>query len=1328
MTSQNNNIPFPAALKMSGSLAAEWKRFRSQWQNYETAADLANATTKKRAAVFLACVGTEAYELYQTMQFASEEASKEIDNVIEAFERHCVGETNVTYERYEFNRRVQEPAERFDNFLAAIRRLVRTCEYGTLEESILRDRIVMGIRDDATRRKMLQTRKLTLEMAIDICKSSEAASRQLKAIASPDEVNAMKTESKQSRRRSPTKRRRESSRDGSHFRRDRQRASSAARPCQYCNRQHAPQKTACPAYGQVCRRCNKKHHFESVCRSKMRDQTQMLYDEQLLALGTNNAKRVYSRLHVENRSVRFMLDCGSTVNLLPQSIARAIDPDLRNLQAPTAKLRMFDHTELQTLGMMIADVEHPHTGRRARLEFYVPVTHRQPILGMNACLEFELLTINDENICAVQPFPPSGRLTKEDLTHRYADLFEGQGTLSGLVHLDIDPSVKPVQMPLRRLPLAITDKVKAELARMTSLGIIEPVTEPSDWISALVVASKPNGSVRICIDPKPLNKALKRSHYRIPNLEDVLPRLGQGKVKVLSSVDTKDGFWHLRLDDDSSKLTTFETPFGRYRWLRLPFGISISPELFQARMHEALKGLEGTACIADDVLIFGYGDDLDEAVRDHDRNIIALFERCRKEGIKLNKSKLQLNRTELTFMGNSITSDGLRPDPKKVEAIQKTPPPTDRHGVLRLLGMATYLAKFCPNFSEVTAKIRELLRKDVEFRWDENVQGVAFNRLKEMLSQAPVLQYFRADLPVTVQADASQSGIGAVLLQSDKPVAYVSRAMTDTDQAFAQIEKELLAIVFAMEKFDHYVYGREVTVETDHRALVPIRKKALSTAPRRLQKMLLRLQRYDLELVYKPGTQVIVADALSRAYPPPTADANAEMEELAALCDDEQMRDLSLVASKQTIDRIRAAAADDEQYKMLQKQIMVGWPESPADVHKDIREYSTFCDELTSCDGLIFKGQRVVIPRAARPYILERIHASHLGINGTIRRAREIIFYPGMAADIKRLVGQCAVCERYQQAQQKEPLLFHPAPSRPWEKVGVDIFTFKEHDYLICVCYLSGFFEIDRLPSKRVCDIVYCMKQHFARHGIASEVFSDNSPFRSAEFHNFAHKYGFQHNTSSPIYSQSNGRVENSVKTAKAIMTKAAESGNDPFLSLLDWRNTPSESLGASPAQILMGRRTRTQLPTTAGLLINRDFDKVSKALTASKKRQAIYYDVGARKRPPIPLGQTVRVKLRADAPDYKKAEVVKQLPFRSYIVRPEDGTERRRNARHVRFSSEPPIVFPDAADSAPTSQEVTPPPTARPPPSPPPPTPMPPPTVTTRSGRRVRKPARYRE
>ena len=167
---------------MGGDIATDWKRFRSQWQNYEIAADLADQPTKKRTAIFLACIGSEAYQLFQTLQFAEETDRQDIEKVTDAFQRHCIGEVNVTHERYVFNRRVQDSGETFDAFLADLRRLVRTCDFGTLEESIIRDRIVIGIREDSTRRKLLQTRKLDLQAAIDACKANEIATRQLRAI------------------------------------------------------------------------------------------------------------------------------------------------------------------------------------------------------------------------------------------------------------------------------------------------------------------------------------------------------------------------------------------------------------------------------------------------------------------------------------------------------------------------------------------------------------------------------------------------------------------------------------------------------------------------------------------------------------------------------------------------------------------------------------------------------------------------------------------------------------------------------------------------------------------------------------------------------------------------------------------------------------------------------------------------------------------------------------------------------------------------------------------------------------------------------------------
>jgi hypothetical protein len=292
--------------------------------------------------------------------------------------------------------------------------------------------------------------------------------------------------------------------------------------------------------------------------------------------------------------------------------------------------------------------------------------------------------------------------------------------------------------------------------------------------------------------------------------------------------------------------------------------------------------------------------------------------------------------------------------------------------------------------------------------------------------------------------------------------------------------------------------------------------------------------------------------------------------------------------------------------------------------------------------------------------------------------------------------------------------------------VGVDIFTFHSKDYLLTVDYLSGFAEIDRLPSKAVTDIVHCLKQHFARYGLPDQVMSDNSPFKSAEFSRFAAKYEFEHITSSPNYAQSNGRVENAIRTVKRLLTKAREEHSDPYLALLDWRNTPAEQLGPSPAQLLMGRRTRTRLPTNNRLLDTPLSTTASTALKAAKERQAFYYNRNAKDRTPLPVGQTVRVKYKIQDPEWRKAEVAEVLPHRSYNVRFDDGTIRRRTAKHVRFSTEPAVIVDDGAESniqancsnttSAAAAAVT----------------LPPRQtegqIITRSGRVVKRPARYLE
>src|SRR6218665_199336 len=237
----------------------------------------------------------------------------------------------------------------------------------------------------------------------------------------------------------------------------------------------------------------------------------------------------------------------------------------------------------------------------------------------------------------------------------------------------------------------------------------------------------------------------------------------------------------------------------------------------------------------------------------------------------------------------------------------------------------------------------------------------------------------------------------------------------------------------------------------------------------------------------------------------------------------------------------------------------------------------------------------------------------------------------------------------------------------------MDLIAHRGQDYLITVDYLSGYFEVDRVPSKRVSDITYALRFQFACHGIPLEVMSDNSPFGAQKILDFAAAWEFKTTTSSPRYAQNNGKAESAVKTAKRLMTKASESGLDPFLAILAFRNTPSAQLGLAPTQIMFGRRSRTLLPTVAALLTPPTSAGAQEALTAAKTPQTCYYDKRAKPRPTLSAGATVRA--RFDEQDWGKAQVSRILPFRSYELRFEDGSTRRRTSRHVHASAEPPII-----------------------------------------------------
>ena len=281
--------------------------------------------------------------------------------------------------------------------------------------------------------------------------------------------------------------------------------------------------------------------------------------------------------------------------------------------------------------------------------------------------------------------------------------------------------------------MSVREQLKSELQRLTERDILAPVTAPTPWVSSLVVVRKKEGRLRLCLDPKDLNQAIQRERYPLPTIEDVATRLHG--AKVFTKLDVRNGFWHVKPDDSSSDLTALNTPFGRCRWKRMPFGIRSAPEVFQRRMHELIEGMPDVEVVADDLLLLVTERPWNK--RHKTMTLMAFLQLCQDRGLKLNTEKLKLRQTQVSFIGHVATDDGLQVDPAKVKTIRDMPAPTDKAGVQRLLGLAQYLSKFLPNLSDMTKPLREQTQQETEWCWDD-AQNTALNQLKEAVTRTPI--------------------------------------------------------------------------------------------------------------------------------------------------------------------------------------------------------------------------------------------------------------------------------------------------------------------------------------------------------------------------------------------------------------------------------------------------------------------------------------------------------------------------------------------------------------------------------------------------------------
>ena len=333
----------------------------------------------------------------------------------------------------------------------------------------------------------------------------------------------------------------------------------------------------------------------------------------------------------------------------------------------------------------------------------------------------------------------------------YDDVFEGLGCLPGEHGITVDPSVKPVQKPCRRVPFALEDKVKLELLRMEQLGVITKVEEPTEWVNSFVTVTKKSGDIRLCLNPTDLNRAVRREHYKLPTREEITSKF-HGST-VYSKLDATSGFWQLKLDADSSYLTCFNTPFGRYRYVRMPFGISSAPEIYHKRVHMLFEHVKGVDTSMDDIVVYG------STIEEHDQRLKQVLDICRKSNLKLNRSKCEFRVNSLTFLGDVISVEGIKPSPEKVQAIVNMPRPTCKKDTQRFLGMINYQAKFIRNMSEITKPLRQVTETKNEWFWGSE-QEQAWVKLKEIISTEPCLQHYNPSQEIMITSDACVNGLG----------------------------------------------------------------------------------------------------------------------------------------------------------------------------------------------------------------------------------------------------------------------------------------------------------------------------------------------------------------------------------------------------------------------------------------------------------------------------------------------------------------------------------------------------------------------------------------
>ena len=750
---------------------------------------------------------------------------------------------------------------------------------------------------------------------------------------------------------------------------------------------------------------------------------------------------------------------------------------------------------------------------------------------------------------------------------------------------------RPIVQKPYRAPLAKRQIIEDQVTQMLRNDIIQ--TSISPWASPVCLVPKKTGDWRFCVDYRKLNAVTIKDKYPLPIIQDIFDTL-QG-AKIFSTLDLHSGYHQIPIHPNSIDKTSFVCHLGTFSFKRVAFGLTNAPSVFQRVLNHVLSDLIGKICCCyiDDIVVFAK-----DAVS-HAKNLQIVFDRLRKFGLKLKRSKCHFGKREVDLLGFVINQHGLRPNPERVKAITELQPPKSLPTLRRFLGMTGYYRQCLPDYARINEPLVAMTRKHVRFKWNVACQE-AFDRMKQLLVSDNVMAHPNLSLPYRLYCDASDYAIGGILVQIDpttgieKVIQYVSKQLSTTQRRWAVIEKEAFSVIHCLQKLRPYLIGAEYVVYTDHKPLLCLFTKSLNNT--KIQRWSVLLAEYGATIRYRCGKNNIRADMLSRIESENVPDPTDKT--FISTIDADEWYDVSLF-DRLPDDNIPLLldGLDREEVRIQQRL------EFPDQLAEALDEDSSF--ELH--DGLLYSVRkptphavyypRLVLPSRFQTQVVSRAHRSigHSGVHKTLECVRDGYVWTRMRKTVKRFISTCPLCTVHTKRRQHTPMGTSPLAVYPMQIVGIDLMgpfipSSNGNRYvLVAIDHCSSWVEAYPLQQKTAKCVLNALTQDFfARHGFPEIIISDNGrEFTANEVRDYFADSGIRHNVTTPYRPQSNGKTERAIKTLKSMLTKLLDGKRADWEErlaevLMAYRNSVSVVTGFTPFQLLYGRRSRLPLAACA--------------------------------------------------------------------------------------------------------------------------------------------------